>query len=64
MQKFYKQKLIHVFLFLLALIPTIVNAQPGFGDDVPDVPIDGGLSVLLIAGAAYGVKKVRSKSRK
>jgi hypothetical protein len=28
-------------------------------DQTPtDAPIDGGLSVLLIAGAAYGVKKI------
>ena len=26
---------------------------------VNDVPIDGGLSVLLAAGVGYGIKKVR-----
>ena len=26
-----------------------------------EIPLDGGLSALLIAGVAYGVKKVRSK---
>jgi len=26
-----------------------------------DVPLDGGLSALLIAGVAYGAKKIRSK---
>lgn len=31
---------------------------PGPGGD-PGVPIDGGLSVLLAAGAAYGVKRMR-----
>lgn len=33
----------------------------GLGNDCipsPCVPIDGGLSILLIAGAAYGSKKV------
>jgi hypothetical protein len=25
------------------------------------VPIDGGLSILLVAGAAYGIKRVRGK---
>ncbi len=29
-----------------------------------DAPIDGGLSMLLIAGAAYGVKRFRNKSQK
>ena len=29
-----------------------------------DVPLDGGLSILLAAGVGYGVKKARSKSKK
>jgi hypothetical protein len=39
-----------------------VDANPpelGGGD--PGAPIDGGLSVLLAAGAAYGVKRMRKK---
>lgn len=40
-------------------------ADPGggpVGDDPPvGVPIDGGAVALLIAGAAYGVKKIRDK---
>ena len=50
-----------VFFVLLALVlfPAITNAQPGFGDDVDDVPIDGGLSLLLTAGAGYGIKKLK-----
>lgn len=46
-----------VILLLVLLIPTIVFAQGP--PDPNDVPIDGGLSVLLAAGAAYGVKKYR-----
>jgi len=43
------------------------QTAPGFGDDVDDnsgggaqlpaIPLDGGLSLLLAAGAAYGVKR-------
>lgn len=45
------------FVLLLWLIPSILTAQdPGGG---PDVPIDGGLSLLLAAGSAYGIKKYR-----
>jgi len=33
--------------------PPPTNNQP--------VPFDGGLSILLIAGAAYGVKRIRGK---
>ena len=43
--------------FFLAM-PLISLAQPGGDDDVVDVPIDGGLSFLLVAGAGYGAKKL------
>ena len=33
------------------------NNAPGFEDDVNDVPLDGGISILAAAGAAYGFKK-------
>ncbi|MBX2920380.1 MAG: hypothetical protein KF741_14175 [Ferruginibacter sp.] len=46
-----------VILLLVLLIPSIVFADGP--PDPNDVPIDGGLSVLLAAGAAYGVKKYR-----
>ena len=35
-------------------------AQTDPGSD-PDVPIDGGLSVLLAAGVGYGIKELRKK---
>lgn len=34
---------------------------PGFDDNENDVPIDGGLSVLLGAGFAYGASRLRKK---
>lgn len=37
--------------------PILSMAQDPGGD--PDAPIDGGLSLLLAAGTAYGVKKYR-----
>lgn len=43
------------------LVPSLLHAQPGFGDDVEDVPIDGGLSLLVAAGVGYGAKKLREK---
>lgn len=36
---------------------TIGTGSSGAG--TTDAPLDGGLSVLLLAGAAYGVKRVR-----
>ena len=42
----------------LALIASVaVNAQPGFDDDVEDTPIDGGVSLVLAAGLAYGLSR-------
>jgi len=48
---------------LITLSPFLAMAQvdPGCG---PDCPIDGGLSILLAAGAAYGVKKYRDGRKK
>ncbi len=37
------------------------GANPPDPEGDPGAPIDGGLSVLLAAGAAYGVKRLRKK---
>ena len=34
---------------------------PGFDDNEQDVPVDGGISVLLGAGFAYGAARLRKK---
>ncbi len=48
-------------IFLVAtILPVLAHAQ---GPD-PDAPIDGGLSLLLAAGAGYGVKKYRDHKKK
>lgn len=38
--------------------PPPSNPQDGSGGDPVGAPIDSGLSVLLILGAAYGAKKI------
>lgn len=56
---------------LLAGGLTPVLAQPGSGGPAPgtppvnptDVPLDGGASLLLAAGAAYGLKRLRQSKR-
>ena len=51
-----------LLLIAVTILPFFAMAQdPGGG---PDVPIDGGLSLLLAAGAAYGVKKYRQGRKK
>ena len=56
----------HIFTGIITIaffmIPVLAIAQdPGGG---PDAPIDGGLSLLIAAGAAYGVKKYRNAKKK
>ncbi|REE00389.1 PID-CTERM protein-sorting domain-containing protein [Marinoscillum furvescens] len=43
---------------LLFVLPAL--AQPS---GPPATPIDGGLSILLAAGGAYGIKKLRDYQR-
>lgn len=41
------------------------GADAGGASNTTDAPLDGGLSLLLLAGTAYGVQKVRrSKQQK
>jgi len=57
-------KTIATLCFIAALIiPSLLHAQPGFDDDVNDVPVDGGLSLLVAAGVGYGAKKLRDKRK-
>ncbi|MEI8280252.1 MAG: hypothetical protein WCG87_10855 [Bacteroidota bacterium] len=59
--------IIFTVLIFGLIVPTYVIAQPppfdnGSGGDTQDtVPLDGGISLLLIAGVGYGVKKVHQK---
>ena len=34
---------------------------PGFDDNTSDVPVDGGISILLGVGLAYGAARLRKK---
>ncbi len=60
----------NIYLFIAAIItlyfPLFTIAQGGGLPPAPaDVPIDGGLSLLLAAGIGYGIKKYRdSKNTK
>lgn len=51
-----------IILFICITVLSLETyAQP---DSPEDTPIDGGLSLLLAAGAAYGVKKYRDARKK
>lgn len=59
-------KLVAANTFIILLLCLTSYAQgPGFDDDVvDDVPLDGGVSALVIAGAAYGAKKLKDLKKK
>lgn len=47
--------------FIIFSLSCVAQDDPpggGVGGD-PDIPLDGGISLLLAAGAAYGAKKIR-----
>ncbi len=49
---------IMTMMLLLAVAPVFAQGAP------PATPIDGGLSILLAAGGAYGLKKLRDHKKK
>ncbi len=57
---------ISILIFLMFLGISVSLAQdpgPDPGGD-PDAPIDGGIGLLIAAGAAYGYKKIRDQRKK
>jgi hypothetical protein len=57
-----------LFILMLTVLPgSNIFGQGGpddFTDGGNDAPIDGGLSILLAAGVAYGAKKGYDKRKK
>ena len=58
-----------VMIIIFCCLPFLVHALPPDPCSDPtapgcDVPIDGGLSLLLAAGVGYGVKKIRDSRKK
>lgn len=59
-----KNTIIQIFsLILFMTLPMFLLAQPGFDDDVSDVPVDGGLSLLVAAGVGYGAKRLKAMKK-
>ncbi len=54
-----------LFIFLLAVHQGFAQAGPdGFDDQIVDTPLDGGISLLVGAGIAYGVKRLSKNPKK
>lgn len=52
-------------LTIMLSLPVISFAQgPGFDPGVTDTPIDGGATMMLVAAAGYGAKKLADKRKK
>ena len=51
-------KLLIIFIFATLAVAAQGN-DPGLPGGDPDVPIDGGVGFLIIAGIVYGAKKVQ-----
>lgn len=58
-----KYKLLILLVFSCSLARAVQPGDPGLPGDDPDLPIDGGLTVLLVAGAAYGLRKINQLRR-
>ena len=52
------------FVIAFCLLSFISIAQPGDPGGDPDIPIDGGVGLLMAAGAAFGIKKVHDFNKK
>lgn len=51
--------LLIILLMLSSTLSMAVQADdPGLPGGDPDLPVDGGITLLLIAGAIYGIKKI------
>ena len=61
----YRSIYILMITIFLSYSPTVLHAEDLASETDPpamgDVPVDGGLSLLLAAGATYGVRRVRRK---
>ena len=69
MKSFFLTRLLPALILVLAF-GEIVLAQPGSGGPGPGapaataVPLDGGISLLLAGGLAYGMKHLRNRRKK
>ena len=63
MKKFILRLTILLVLLFAPEVTQKAIAQPPPPDIDPEVPIDGGLTALVVAGLVYGARKLRAESR-
>ncbi len=59
MKKFIQSAVV----FLLSTAPVLVMAQPSLPSAPSQAPIDGGLSVVALAGGAYAAYRLRKEKK-
>jgi hypothetical protein len=50
-----------MIVHLISEMKILQVAVPGFSPDTQDVPLDGGISLLIAAGIGYGIKKIKNQ---
>ena len=61
---FVKPLLVLLAIFLLNNIDVFAGGPPGPPSGGGGIPIDGGISFLLVAGTVYGAKVIRDITKK
>ncbi|MCI1190009.1 hypothetical protein MON38_21510 [Hymenobacter sp. DH14] len=68
MKSFFLTRLLPAFVVLVAVGGTVLAQTPADGGPAPTsptaVPLDGGASLLLASGVAYGLKKLRDRRKR
>ena len=68
MKSFFLARLLPAFLVLLAAGGAVLAQAPADGGPAPTaptgVPLDGGASLLLAGGVAYGLKQLRKRRKR
>lgn len=58
-----KYLLLLLLMFNSILTMAIQGDDPGLPGGDPDLPVDGGVTLLLIAGAVYGIRKINQQRK-
>ena len=58
-----KTRITFMLSSIMLFTAQLVMAQPSLPDTPSQVPIDGGLGLLAVAGGAYAIKKLRDKRK-
>lgn len=68
MKSFFLTRLLPAFVLLVAAGGTVLAQAPADGGPSPTgptaIPLDGGISLLLAGGVAYGIKQLRNRRKR